>query len=158
MTPFHDKFQISNPKMSTQPEPDAVECEETLSKKYHKLWLAARNLENVYGQDLQKQINQLLPEFLIMQKIVDELDMFSLNENIDDLTLSTIPFILCDAITGILYSSGSLRETKLGYKRDIYKRDSPLDLRGPFRTYIKIKKNQNFSKCFPLKTKLSEMV
>jgi len=90
--------------MSTQPEPDAVECEETLSKKYHKLWLAARNLENVYGQDLQKQINQLLPEFLIMQKIVDELDMFSLNENIDDLTLSTIPFILCDAITGILYS------------------------------------------------------
>ena len=64
------------------------------------------------------------------------------------------PFLLnCDSTEysrcASQYSSGSLRETKLGYKRD-----SPLDLRGPFRTYIKIKKKSKFFQVFSLENKI----
>lgn len=83
--------------------PDEVN-EDTLAQKFNKIWLTFRNIENIFGPDLQKTINTVLPKLLIVQKMVEELDMFSLNEEFEDLTNSTLPFILVDAIVSLLYS------------------------------------------------------
>lgn len=78
--------------------------EESLSKKFHRLWLETRSLDSSFGPDLQKKISDLLPNLLLVQKMVTELDMFSLNEDFEDLTNSTLPFLMVDALIGICFS------------------------------------------------------
>jgi len=83
--------------MSEQAEP-------SLRELFLISWKSFRNLSSIYGPELQSKIADLIPTFNHIQKSVDELDFFSINEDVDDLTTSSIPFILVNGILGNLYS------------------------------------------------------
>jgi len=76
----------------------------SLRQLFQNSWQRFRSIENLFGQELQAEIKKLIPIFIHIKKSVEELDFFSINEDLEDLTISSIPFILIDAILGQLFS------------------------------------------------------
>jgi len=90
------------------------QAEESLSQLFHSLWLEYRSLNNIFGANLQEKLTQLLPQFERIIASIDELDIFSLNEDISDLTLGSIPFLMAHALAGLVASKHfTTREERL---------------------------------------------
>jgi len=98
---------------TSNPTPDPTE---SLFTNFSKLWKSIRNLDNIFGNDLQAEINKIIPKLEVVQKTIDDLDMFSINEEFSDLTTNSLPFILVDGLIGKLYSKKfDQRENRLKY-------------------------------------------
>ena len=80
------------------------ESSETLSELFHQTWLEIRSLNSTFGSEVQDKINKLIPTLNNLLASIDELDIFSLNEDLSDLTPNSIPFLMTHGFLAIVHS------------------------------------------------------
>merc|ERR1712226_1122661 len=81
-----------------------ADSEQSLAQLFHSVWLDCRTLNNTFGPELQTKLTNLLPQLQHLLASINELDLFSLNEDLADLTVATLPFLMTHALAGFAVS------------------------------------------------------
>jgi len=76
----------------------------SLSEAFHAVWLDVRSLNTTFGVDAQVLICKLIPTITGLIAAIDELDVFSLNEDVSDLTTNSIPFLMGHGLLALVNS------------------------------------------------------
>ena len=76
----------------------------SLSEAFHSAWLDVRSLNTTFGVDAQVLICKLIPTLTGLLAAIDELDVFSLNEDVSDLTTNSIPFLMGHGLLALVNS------------------------------------------------------
>lgn len=92
--------------------------------------------------EFQKKVTNLISEFTVLKKVVEELKLFSDNEGIEEVNVNYLPFLNVNYYLGRLYSSSLVNQKSKAETPSIEnKRDNLLVAKGLYIQYLILLQN-----------------